>query len=176
VTTPHQNANASPAARASAIKLELEALASLGSANQRERYLANVLPESELLALVRTELFKPFDGFTRLHKLTASDLIPLGCACHGKPGWKVEYETAEAAELGHEQWETLAAIRRAAEPLVDHHWIVRSSWEVESGPRVLVETLAHWATCNLCQTELDRPSAKVSIRWAGRVLTREYQL
>src|SRR6185295_12666870 len=47
--------------------LELEAL-KLGTDNQRERYSAGLLPEDELTALARTELFTGFAGLRRWAK------------------------------------------------------------------------------------------------------------
>lgn len=156
-------------------ELEREALAKRGTDNQRARYAAGFLPEDELLAIARAELFAPFNAFKPWHNrfLKPHAVKHRERTCRGT----IAFETADADELTHDQWEVLAQIKAAAEIAADHHWIVRSC--VHGGAdvhKVRVDPLAHWATCEVCGAEEVRASVKVTIQWAGRLLTREYAL
>lgn len=163
-------------------ELERDALAARGTDNQRARHKAGVLPEDELLAVARAELFAPFNAFTQWHNrnLKPSAVRHKERHCHGR----IDFETAEPDELTHEQWEALAQIKAAAEIAADHHWVTRSLNEAaeRSGilaanmRSVIVEPLAHWATCEKCGAEEVRASVKITILWAGRSLAREYAL
>ncbi len=157
--------------------LELEA-AKLGTKNQLERFLAGYLPEDELLALARKVLFAPFDGFERWGKDTKVKPFEIQhsprCPCHPRVGGgsaevEAEFETAQAGELTHAEWEVYRAMGAARDHASKHPWLVGTS-------SVTTEPLAHFATCRKCEAEASRMSAKVTIEWAGRKLVREYVL
>jgi len=156
--------------------LELEAL-KLGTDNQRERYSAGLLPEDELTALARTELFTGFAGLRRWAKRDHTALgeklkhriSHAGAACLNNPDHP-DLETTDAEELEADEWNTLKHIQAMADIVTRHHWLVRSHGSVQIKPST------HWATCKSCKAETSRSSAKVTIEWAGRLLTREYAL
>lgn len=147
--------------------MELEAL-TLGTDNQRERYHAQLLPEDELTQLARDELFKVFGDAPRWRALKKSEVQHYHCL--GADGRHVEFETADVGELAHDEWENLKLITELAGMAQGHEWLSRSDG------KVTVQSQSHWATCTTCEAEICRSSAKVSIAWAGRILTREYAI
>lgn len=151
--------------------LELEAL-KLGTDNQRERYAAQLLPEDELTALARTELFKVFGDTHRWKAITKTEVkhSNTGHGCGGADGRHVTFETCDVGELAHDEWENLKLITQMVNLAQRHTWLVRS------GGKVTIACQSHWASCATCESEVCRSSAKVSIEWAGRILTREYAL
>lgn len=152
---------------------EIAAVAT-GTPNQQERYAAGFLPEDELLALARAELFKPFDGFKRWAKdtrLQAKDVRhDKTCEEHGAPtsAEPIVFETCQAIELSHDEWKIYRSIGEARDTADRHDWLAPGS--------VTIEPLAHFATCSVCQAEAVRMSTKVTVAWAGRRLVREYVL
>jgi hypothetical protein len=146
---------------------ELEAL-SLATDNQRERYAAGLLPEDELLAIARAELFKPFDGFKRWRTGSGvkSEDVRHDRDCQDRT---VIFETTQAGELSHDEWSMYRTIGEARNKSALHSWFTESA-------AVTIEPLTHWATCTSCKGEAARSSVKVSVQWAGRVLVREYSL
>lgn len=155
--------------------MEAEAV-KLGDDNQRERFAAGVLPEDELLFLARNELFRPFADMRRWSSSGRSGVNLTASAvhherlCNAKDGSRVTFETTDASELGHDEWRTLKSLQELAHVVEVHPWMRRS------GGKVTIQRHTHWATCDRCKAEAFRSSAKVSIEWAGRVLTREYAL
>lgn len=154
--------------------LELEALRE-GTENQRERYADRLLPEDELLALARTQMFASFVGLPRWATGKAREQMernfPHASNCAGTAGPdRYDFETAEATELEGNEFAALKRVRAAVSIVQQHPWLTRSAG------RVTVETVTHWVTCRHCKAEVCRSSAKVSIEWAGRVLVREYAL
>jgi hypothetical protein len=155
--------------------LEAQAV-SMGDDNQRERHASGVLPEDELLHLARAELFRPFADLRRWSSsgrsgvnLTAS-AVKHTKRCTAKDGTGVKFETCQAGELTHDEWRSLKTIQELAVAVDAHPWMRRA------GAKVTIESQTHWATCARCEAEACRSSAKVSIQWAGRILTREYAL
>jgi len=165
---------------------ELERLAvELGSDHQRKRFHAGVLPESEILALARGELYTPFlmarDPFRnapieRWHTRVARDAMGEafrhrdGCR-HRARWWRPShFEVTEIDELDHREWDNLEQLQAALATANEHPWIV-----AEGTPAVL-ETLQHWLTCPVCDNENRRSVAKVTIQWAGYIFVREYAL
>ncbi len=154
-------------------ELELAAVA-LGTDNQRERFAAGLLPEDELLALARAELFKPFNHLPRWGKDTK--VMP-GEIRHRRNCEErndrtspepIVFETAQAAELSHQEWVAYREVQKARDLAAHHPWLDSAA--------VLIEPLMHFATCTVCQGEASRASAKITIHWAGRDLVREYVL
>jgi hypothetical protein len=159
---------------------ELEAVAlATGTDNQRERWAANALPDDELLALVRAELFRPFDGVRRW------TMILPGQTRHAPecPNWPngairkaveadywFEGGTAPAPALSHDEWESIKQLRERAERASDHAWVRASGGAFTVAPRW------HQATCRRCGEITKRNSAAITVTWAGRVLVREYSL
>lgn len=150
--------------------LELDALQE-ASENQQERYAAGMLPEDELLTIVRAELFKtladtgvPRWNLSRERPAMAAKLRHEGCTSAPM----LHYETTTADELYAGEWDTLRRVRTAATTISGHPWLRRGG--------VVVEPLTHWVTCPVCGAEVCRSFAKVTISWATRTLVREYAL
>lgn len=156
-------------------ELELAAV-KLGTKNQQERFAAGLLPEDELLALARAELFRPFDGYRRWAKDTkvrASEIRhKRDCEEASDPMTSDEaivFETCLAGDLTHDEWEVYREMGCARDEAAKHPWLA-------SMASVVIEPIAHFATCTVCQGEASRMSVKIIIEWAGRKLTREYVL
>lgn len=150
-----------------------------GTPNQRERWAAGLLPEDELLALARAELFKPLEGTRRWRKIEVSHVRHRGEACHaqllGDMTPAIRFESADmnatpAAALSHEQWEAFKVVRDHVVVMQMHEWLRRSGGSAE------VQCQIHRATCTACHQVTERTSAIVRVTWAGRVLVREYAL
>ncbi len=157
--------------------LELEAV-KLGTENQRERHMAGFLPDEELTALARTELFKGFDSFRRWagrdraqlmftlkHKTAKALLKPCKVSKDS-----IELDTTDAVGLNADEWNTLKRIQSTVEAMKDHPWICRAGCDVS------VVSSTHLATCTICNSTLAASSVKITIHWAGHDLTREYAL
>jgi len=165
------------AVKATRLELELEAVMHYGTPDQRALYRASSLGEEEVLQIVRGQLFKPFDRFARWQKINARELRHAwGCRASIAGGDLVRFETCELDDKSMNQygWDTLAEIRTAGEIVKDHQWLVRSAGT--SCGIVMIEPLTHWACCSSCKAEISRNSARVSMVWADRTLTREYAL
>lgn len=145
-----------------------------GTDNQRERYAAGLLPEDELLQLARPELFRQFpflrwagsrdrDRMTRLFQHGKL----MGRPCDRDPN-ALEFETCELGEITAEEWEMYKKFTTGQALTNKHHWL-------DSGA-VRIEPSQHWITCKQCGAETYKISVKVTIRWAGRDLVREYLL
>lgn len=150
-----------------------------GTPNQRERWLANVLPDDELLALARAELFKPLDGVKRWRKIEVSHVRHRGEKCHamllGDMTPAIKFETVDptkqpASGISHEEWRAFKVIRDGVVIMQMHEWLRRSGGSVE------VQCQTHRATCTACRQVTERTSAIVRVTWAGRTLVREYAL
>lgn len=155
--------------------LELQAL-TLGTDSQRERHVAGVLPEDEIVQLAHAELFKGFAAFPRwngrvrtrmLQALRHAKECPRGKSFSRAWG---AFEVHDVAELGAEQWERLKQILAMVAAVNVHPWLAGP------GLAAFASSMSHWLTCPDCQAEEVRSLTKVSIPWAGRVLVREFQL
>lgn len=157
--------------------LEHEAI-KLGTDRQREFYARGVLPEDELLQIVRAELFKVFGRFDRWSlshdkpKLVREIRHVVTCDPSDRDyehfveddpiDTRRQMSPAEEINFG-------ALVAAAAAPRV-HPWLVRT------GGTVKVEPVTHWFACTACEGETARSSAKVTITWGERELVREYAL
>lgn len=150
-----------------------------GTPNQRERWLANILPEDELLALARAELFKPLEDVKRWRKIEVSHVRHRGEKCHadllGDMTPAIKFETVDPAKqpasgISHDEWRTFKKIRDGVEVMQMHEWLRRSGGQVE------IRCQMHRAECTACRQVTVRNSAVVRVTWAGRVLVREYAL
>lgn len=159
------------------LEAELEAVAT-GTPEQVRRYHAGLLPEDELLALARAELFAPFSLLRRWSN--GRDLRPgnvrhvkgCGAAAAGGPflDRAVTFETSAATEITAADHVQLEAIRDLAHGASRHPWCQADKVAFQVEPR------AHWGTCSSCGRETVKHTAIVSIVWAGRTLSREYSL
>lgn len=78
----------------------------LGTDDQRERHAAGVLPERELLDLVRDVAFGSIRDWPRYAKLTESDV-------RGRGSSSAHYDEAPADEMTSIEWEDLKTLRAA---------------------------------------------------------------
>lgn len=154
--------------------LELRALEH-GTPNQHERWLAKMLPEDELTALARTELFHGFDKYKRWKNIgdaaAERDVrhTPV-CDNDDMPPTYV-FETKPTHDMTHDQWEQMKLIQATAEAITKLH-----PWCIDGGCTVRMTPRAHVAKCARCARSVSYPTALVTVEWAGRTLTREYSL
>lgn len=130
-----------PAARAAIV-------AALGTDGQRERHAAGVLPERELLDLVRGAVFAAVESWPRFERLTASDLED----CDGE----AKYDDDPATELDAAAWAQLKRLRAA----------LAGCAEIAGHPvTVEVEARLHTATCKHdAEQRAERLAAHVAVR------------
>ena len=130
-----------------------------GTANQRERLEADLLPDDERDLLVHDLVFAALAEFPRYRRLVRGDAPHVeGC---GEDPFDVEFSSADETELTDEQWVALQAIRAAA-------------------PLAVATAKVHKVWC-ACENDDAAPyglrwSVRVEIAWHGRTLTREYDL
>ena len=150
--------------------LEAQALA-FGTDDQRDRWSAKCLPEDELLALARNELFRPLEGMARWKRIEVGEIRHLTHMRLGCSGDTIEFHTSTPpAVMDSQQWALLNRIKRAVETINRHEWMKRDEVFCE------VLATAHVAECARCKSVVARMSASVRIPWAGRTLVREYAL
>lgn len=147
----------------------------LGTDNQRERWQAGVLPEEELLSLVRNELYRPFDGVPRWVKIAGAQTIHSRYCREGRlqtKDWETDmtYSAGPATTMPHDDWEAVKQLRERAYHASNHLWIR------QSGSAFLVSAREHEAKCKRCGETTLRCSASISVLWAGREIAREYAL
>lgn len=147
--------------------LEIAAL-ELGDLSQNERYYAGVLPEAELLGLARTSLFKPLDHFRRWRKLEIHHVRHN--YSHDLTSDMVTFGTLPVATFSAQQWKIIKAFDSVIATASQHEWVLKF------GGMFTMETREHTATCHICKASWKRCSVLVSVPWAGRRLSREYDL
>lgn len=151
---------------------EAEALA-LGSANQRMRWNNGVLPENELLLMVREEMFRPFALVPRRSRKGPTairhDGDMAGCAVDG--AIPVRWTLDDDPALSDPEWATLQRILTGCEEARRHRWLQHSPPTC-----VRLAIRGHHGECLTCHGKTAEIGALVEIEWAGRSLTREYVL
>jgi hypothetical protein len=129
----------------------------IGTADQIGRLDDGLLPDEEADGLVYDHVFAPLADVARYVKLTVADLSHAeGCAAD-EYDVQATFGAEDAAGVSGAEWTRLVAIR-AALP------------EAEVTPR------EHVATCETCEEQTRRASARVAIQWHGRTLVREYAI
>jgi hypothetical protein len=172
MTTPHDAA--ATALLADYARLEREALAT-GTESQRERFARGMLPEAELTALARPQIYQPLADFKRWPMIRATHARhAAGCAVpEMTPGIQTEmvkFDCREGAQLDHGEFEILREIESGAALMRSHPWVLASS-------AVTVQVYSHSARCTVCAGPVvTKHSAIVRVTWAGRTLAREYAL
>jgi hypothetical protein len=136
-----------------------------GSENQHERFMAGLLPEGELHALVRNHLFAPFKDFRRWEKLVHGNMR------HDKScsGGATTFSTREPSELDANEWSLYRQICRMAD-------FANNASLRKHGVTAVVSLVEHVGRCSVCPSETYGRAASVRIEWAGRPLSREYSL
>jgi len=136
-----------------------------GTDSQRERYAARLLPEDELLALARAQLFAPFASFRRWEKLQLQD-VRHERTCSGGV---VAFATSPPDSLTHDEWSTFKRTLTAIDAANAGHL----RWHGVTAEATLVE---HVGRCSVCAAEVFGRAVNIRIEWAGRPLSREYTL
>ena len=148
-----------------------------GADTQRERHARGMLPEVELTALARTELYRPLERFRRWPRIRHNHVRhDYGCKVRDMTPelqmGNIAFRSVDGgAQLDHDEFETLKAIEAAAEKIQRHPWLTSSAGDC------VVEVVTHTAQCELCVGPVvTKHSAKVLVNWCWRVLCREYAL
>jgi len=154
--------------------LELRAL-ELGTPNQMERWIAKLLPEDELTALARKEIFSGLDTFKRWKNVSEEDAdadIKHTGMCEAidtRP--PLVFDTLPAYHMTHDEWDTMKKIQSIIDTTAKRH-----VWCADGGCTIKMKPQAHNATCARCNKGRSYATALVTVEWAGRTLTREYAL
>ncbi len=167
--------------------LALEAV-KLGTPEQQRLYREGRLPDEEILALARHELFFALQAFERWSlshekpKMVRQVRHVVGCDPERRD-YKHEVEAARppgaigwppgpraADDLTDVEASNLRTLRAIVELIAGHQWLVNT------GGTVTVSVFTHWVSCTTCDGDTARTSAKVSIQWGERELVREYAL
>jgi hypothetical protein len=152
--------------------LESEALKH-GTVNQRERWAAKLLPEDELTALARKEIFSPFESLKRWRNLSQreADLaIKHNDACQLQA--PVTFVSLDDVDfLTADEWKVYKLVQACVDATMGAH-----SWCTDGGCEVSFKLGGHLATCTVCNKAIRFATAMVTVQWAGRTLTREYTL
>lgn len=131
-----------------------------GTTNQIGRRAENLMPDDEILVLVRNEVFEPLDVFPRFEKLDNEDVE---CESEGAEEGVPRFETREAdIALSDDEFQHLVDIRA----------------ELPEGAGAVPRMHRGWCACRFddCHFEIHKLSTLVTIEWHGRKLSREYAL
>jgi hypothetical protein len=147
-------------------KIAREFIAAYGSENQYERFMAGLLPESELMSLARHHLFAPFAEFRRWAKIEDRDMRhERTCA-----GGEVRFITQKPDTLTHDEWSIFKKIGAAVSVANNARPFAANNITAT------VELVEHVGRCSACEAEVYGRAASIRIIWAGRPLSREYTL
>jgi hypothetical protein len=131
-----------------------------GTDNQKKRLSVNLLPDEEIIDLIRNEAFAPLADFPRYEKLTAADV---DCSCGECDEKKAIYSVDDAATATAEQFDLMEKIKTL----------------IPAAERTLRE---HGAYCDRCNDDDDadgdgqtyRYSLKVGLTVGEFYFSREY--
>jgi len=131
-------------------------LAEYGTDNQRARHKEGLLPQRELVDLIRERVFARLDAFDRYAKINADDIDHSDDCDHEL---SPKYMVDAATELDADDYARLSRIRKAAPDGAE------------------VEARKHVGVCTCCTSDrVYKRSALVSVEWHGRKLSREYAI
>jgi len=162
---------------------ELEALRTHGAADDRHRWMQQCMPESDLIAIAKRELFRPLATFSRLRQTGFADIDhPKNsrnlweCLLTSKSGTAnlIELTTLQGPELDMNERGALMRIQECAEHMRAHPWLCVSNRFVGNPVSLLVRE--HRCTCRVCGRSISRKAVLVTAAWAGRHLVNEYIL
>jgi hypothetical protein len=122
-------------------------LSERGTDVQRKRRAAKLMPDEEVLAMVRDHVFAPLDNLPRYERMKADDY-------RDYDDEKIDFETRDAESATDEQFESMEAIRKLI-------------------PGATVELREHVASKDDEEKEV-RPGFLVTVAWNGHKLSREY--
>lgn len=166
---------------------ELEALRTHGTADDRSRWMQNIMPDSELIAIAKRETFRPLatfpqhrrTGFADIdHPKNSNGLWKCLLTWRSGPANIVELATLQGPDLTGKlttgEREALVRIQECAEDMRDHPWL-RVSRRFVGNP-VSLQVREHRCTCRSCGRSISRRTVLVTVSWAGRYLDAEYIL
>ncbi len=158
---------------ASAHRSGLAVMRALGQGDQLARFEAGALPQDELIAVVRELAFSPFSDLPRYHNkfLTAANLTHrFGCNRHNA-GAVPHLKGKPKIQLSSAEWERAHALRELAKA-VPEAWARAVN---EPGfPIPTITAVEHTVECPACLASHSVTSFKVTAKWYGHELTREY--
>ncbi len=138
-----------------------------GTANQRERYAADLLPESEYVTAMESAAFEGQQAFAPYDKITDEDVREAiresddeDVSQHADSDLEISYRSEVATELSAEQWDAMQRIRSAF-------------------PTATVDPRVHQATADNSDIPwgiVERHSAKASLKSGPFTFTREFAL
>ena len=127
-----------------------------GTVSQQGRLKLGLLPETEILDLIRGAIYTPLDGFVRFEKIRWSDIEHTD-ECVGPEGG-MDYSTTVPESLTAGEFALCQEIEHAA-------------------PQgATLKVLAHACECRACGAGLIRKSLQVALQVGELCLTREYAL
>jgi hypothetical protein len=129
-----------------------------GTASQKKRLIANLLPEDEILADMRKYAFSSLDAFGRFDRITTTEVLEEVGA---------EYDTDDDVAFGVEP--ASKATDEEFEALEKIGEIIRKVY-----PQAKVELLEHSGETERSTVYLGRKSVKVTIPFGDYEFTREY--
>lgn len=132
-----------------------------GSRTQIERANAGLLPESEVLDLLRDNIFADLDEFVRFKRITRRDLRH--SIRHPMPG-QYDFSTIEHHPLDEKQWALFKRIQQKAP---------------QGATSLAVLHTGYCVTCfDITGTvqRTNKVAAKVVVEWHGRPISREFDL
>lgn len=147
-------------------KQEREIVDARGTTDQHERYLAWLLPEQELLELARDVLLPDLPRYERMEAADAEH--ESDCSLPIKPN--IEFDSGQyTGGLTAGEWDVVKKIRAACA-------VCSSCGEVFAvcGDKIETEIRYHHATCGACNRTTQRLTVKATMKWAGRIIGREY--
>ncbi|MFH2018841.1 MAG: hypothetical protein ABII98_02510 [bacterium] len=133
-------------------------VAASGTDNQKNRLRDGVLPDVEIVDLVRAEAYAPFDQFPRYQKLKNSDV------CEGYEDYdgssyhsdNIDFDVDTAGTLTAEQYDRLQEIKKAAPD------------------GATVDARLHTGKCTECETYVSRIGFMVRLTVGELSFSREY--
>ena len=134
-----------------------------GTENQKKRAALNLLPDDEVLNMMRDEAFAPLAGFERYEKITKHEIIAAGyCDCDDDyaDSDRFTYDVNDATEASAEDFETMEKI-------------------MDLMPGATVTLREHQGYCDTCYEKDDemiiiRNSIRVAVTVGAFGFTREY--
>lgn len=128
-----------------------------GTENQKARYHAELLPESEVLDAIREKTFKSLQGFTLYKNMQANEVCI--CDMYSYGPCDIEFDDYSAEEATAEEWDRMEEIRK----------IIQTEY-----PQARMELREHKGKSSRCQNVVIAKGIRVTVRIENLNLRREY--
>jgi hypothetical protein len=135
-------------------------IAANGTDNQKKRSALNLLPDDEVLNMMRDEAFAPLADFPRYEKLTASD-VPCWCDDYDEDAPDANFSNSLADEATAEEFDSMEKFTALM-------------------PGAVVTLRVHRGWCTKCETpdgedgNIERKSIRVAVTVGAFDFSREY--